>query len=227
MINRIELSKVFDSTNVLVSLSAGHGGVFSERYWTAPNKMKRFYNEAGQTEFTFYEGVFNRQIVLRIISYLHNWGISYSFTNFTHNDIHPRKRGKQTDIDLANSGLPYGFGIEIHANYFSKESVRGFEIYTSKGITKSDRIASTIYEQVKSDNLMPMRSGYSKVDPDVDKEENFAYLIGGIQPLVLVEVDFFSNEDVAKSLMDPIRQDKIAHSISKAIKKSIENEEYI
>lgn len=200
-------------SDTLICGSAGHGGVYNGKYTTAPAKMNTFH-KGTKDEFTFYEGVFNRQLTHRIIEYLYQSKRNFSFINPGPEDIHPRRRGQMCDIAHNNSRLPYAFGFEIHANYFSKESVKGFEIYTSPGITPSDRIATCIYEHVEKANIMPMRPGITKYDPDVDKEANFAFLLGGAMPLVLIEVDFFSNEDVARSLMDPIYQDSIAKPIA-------------
>lgn len=220
----MNLKEIFNN-DVMVCLSAGHGGVINGKYVTSPSKMETF-NKGKPNEFTFYEGVFNRQVVLNIIKYLHEWKISYEFINFTHEDIHPRKRGQMCDSALANSKVNYAFGVEIHANYFYKEEVNGFEIYTSPGITPSDSIATEIYEAVDESGLVPMRPGITKSDPDVDKEENFAFLLGGKMPLVLCEVDFFSNEDVARALMDPVYQDKISFAIAKGIKRAVNSKCY-
>jgi|GEM_PF-7101168 len=221
--NLITTRNIFDNTDVLVSLSAGHGGIFNGKYVTAPDKMMEFK----QQNYTFYEGAFNRQMVMHIVKYLHHKRISYDFINNTYEDIHPSRRGKTCDVALSNSKLKYGFGVEIHANYFPNPLAKGFEIYTSKGLTPADGIATNIYNTVKESKLVNMRPGITKKDPDVDKEANFAFLISGRQPLVLIECDFFNTYDRVQRLMDPIFQDNMARAIANGIEESIKNKSYV
>lgn len=227
MINkRIEHTVFTDMSDLIICASAGHGGIINSKYVTAPDKMYTF-DKGTEEEYSFYEGVFNRQLTLKIIEYLHLNKLNYTFINPFYPDIHPSTRGKMCDNAQKELGFKHAFGFEVHANYFYKRHVRGFEIYTSPGLTPADPIATEVYKSVEKAKLMPMRPGITKYDPDVDKEANFAFLLGGNMPLVLIEVDFFSNENVAKGLMNPMRQDKIAAAIARGLIASANKKLYL
>ena len=59
-------------------------------------------------------------------------------------------------------------------------TARGFEIYTTKGQTRSDLFATVIFEQLQED--FPTADGYKhrtdSSDGDPDKEANFTVLMG-------------------------------------------------
>lgn len=84
--------------------------------------------------------------------------------------------------------------ISIHANAFGYDwnNVSGFEIYTSKGETKADKLADCIFNAVKSEFPdIKLRTDYS--DGDSDKEEAFYILKHTVCPAVLTENFFYTN----------------------------------
>lgn len=85
-------------------------------------------------------------------------------------------------------------------------TARGWEAYTCKGQTKSDRLATMLYEQAqKSFNGMTIRKDFSDGDPD--KEENFYILKNTLCAAVLTENFFMDNkEDVSYMLSFEGRQ---------------------
>lgn len=84
--------------------------------------------------------------------------------------------------------------VSIHFNAATSEYAKGFEVFTTKGETPADSLASKVFEEVvlKFPN-MALRPDYSDADPD--KEENFAVLRGTNCPAILVECAFLSNKE--------------------------------
>ena len=82
-------------------------------------------------------------------------------------------------------------------------------MYTSPGETKSDEIASVLFE--KANIEFPnhkMRKDTS--DGDVDKESNFYVLIHTAMPAILSENFFMTNENECRLLMSEEGRDRIA-----------------
>jgi N-acetylmuramoyl-L-alanine amidase len=106
--------------------------------------------------------------------------------------------------------------MSIHAN---AGGGRGWEVYTSFGETKSDKLASVIFAQVKKEfGQITMRSDYSDGDPDKEKPQ-FDVLLNTHMPAVLTENFFMDNIRECKDfLMSESGRDKIARAHFKAIK---------
>lgn len=104
--------------------------------------------------------------------------------------------------------------VSFHTNAFTNSNARGFEIWTSKGQTKGDVLATRIGEQIKKDfPNVPFRADYS--DGDLDKEENFTVIAKAKAPACLIEMGFITNKEDAQIIKT--QQDKIAESIAKGI----------
>lgn len=220
------IKELFPSTDVVVMLSAGHGGIINNKYTTSPGKMKTFKSFfPWGDDFIFYEGVFNRQVCMQIANYLFDSKISFIFINPGPRDIGPTARARMCDKEHANTSIPYAFAVEIHANAASCGDVTGYEIYTSPKVTKSDHIAKEIYNSVETVKDYRMRSGYSPENPFPDKEAKYSFLMRTQMPAVISEVNFFTNKKRAVQMMQPMHQDKIAYAhykgITKAIKKGV------
>lgn len=116
------------------------------------------------------------------------------------------------------------FVISIHLNAAGSGSgwmdARGWEIFTSRGHTRSDEMATVIFNQVKSDfPEMKMRPGYwdpaeSKNDPD--KEANFTVLTGSRYYACLIELGFMDNRDDLCMLINPAWRSEMIRSIATA-----------
>jgi N-acetylmuramoyl-L-alanine amidase len=99
--------------------------------------------------------------------------------------------------------------LSIHSNS-GKGS--GFEIFTSPGDTKSDKVAQIFCETyMKFFPQFPFRSDIS--DKDLDKEENFQVLRETACPALLVENLFFDNRKEADLLLSVDFQTKMKNCI--------------
>ena len=183
---------------MLVLLDNGHGGLINGNYQT-PGKRSPIWNDGSQ----LFEGEFNRAIVARIIESLTRLKIPYV-------NIAPETRDVRlvTRIMRANRAHQSNcFYLSVHSN---AGGGRGFEVYTSKGRSRSDKIATIFGEEFK--NTFPnkrLRADYS--DGDLDKEAGFAVLKRTKMPAILTENFFMDNEDECKNiLMTKIGRDQIA-----------------
>lgn len=197
-----------------IILDFGHGGIDQNgTYTTAPAKMFTFSN--GEIA---YEGVLNRQIGGLVEIYLKS-----------HLDLNVVTTVKATDArDLSLSyrvGVANKFKAEdsifvsIHSNASASQKARGFEIFTTKGHTKSDELATCIGESVKTyyeDLNLKLRFDFYS-DNDLDKEADFYVLRKTKCPAVLLECLFFDNYEDYKRLVDPEFQKELAWRIYQGI----------
>jgi N-acetylmuramoyl-L-alanine amidase len=94
-------------------------------------------------------------------------------------------------VKLINSLNP-DLVLSIHCNSYYTPTPNGFELFTSRGLTQSDFIATSILQSIKK--YLPerkIRTDYS--DGDGDKEAGFLVLKETKCPAVLLEVGFISN----------------------------------
>ena len=188
-------------TDFCVFLDAGHGGLDKNgKYVTAPSKQFKHDKGEFHGDGWFYEGVFNRTLTNRVAAKLSNLGICNVIVSHEYLDISLHYR-----VNVANwyhRNYKKGLYISTHANASSSGKARGFEVYTTRGKTKSDKVATLLYENVQE--LMGDRIKYrpSRSDGDPDREANFFVLKNTAMPAILIEHLFFDNFDDASLLMD-------------------------
>lgn len=199
-----------------IVLDFGHGGVDSNgKYTTAPSKMYEFSD--GEVA---YEGKLNREI----------GGLLYTKlrSNLNLNVVCTVKEDDSRDLSLpyrvrvANSFNPSEtLFISIHCNAGGGS---GYEIFTTRGTTNSDKLAESISDSVeelyKSYNL-PLR--YDFLDGDKDKEIDFYVLRKTRGPAVLLECGFFDNRKDFEILKDSEFQCKLSSDICKGILNYVNN----
>lgn len=89
--------------------------------------------------------------------------------------------------------------ISLHLNAAANgewKNATGWSAYTSKGLTKADKLANCLYEAAE-EVLTPLGKKIRKdnTDGDPDFEENFYVLKHTIMPAVLTENFFMDNKD--------------------------------
>jgi N-acetylmuramoyl-L-alanine amidase len=184
-----------------VFLDAGHGGLDSEgKYVTAPSKQFKHSRGTFHNDGWFYEGVFNRTLTNRVAQKLDQLGINNIIVSHEYLDISLQYR-----VDMANwyhRNFKKGIYISNHSNASGSHLAKGFEIYTSRGKTKSDEIADIHWNNVK--DLLGDRIRYrsDRSDGDHDREASFFVLTKTAMPAILIEHLFFDNFDDASLLMD-------------------------
>lgn len=195
-----------EESNYLWILDPGHGGLNSEgRYMTAPAKMHKF------SSFTVFEGVINRAVTELVRKKLLSLRIDYAIVAHSIEDTPLSLRVSRADAVYAKDKR--AIYLSIHSNAGGGE---GFEIFTSPGQSKSDKIAEVFCQTYK--RWFPQfkfRQDLSDSDPD--KEADLYVLRKTDCPALLVENLFFDNLKEAEFLMSTTGQKSIADCILQAI----------
>ena len=191
----------------------GHGGIVHGEYQTA-GKRSPVLEDGRQ----LFEGVFNREIVRRLIQHCEDNTIDYVNLVDTQIDLPLRTR---TDLanDIYRRSLQHGgrhcIYVSVHANAYTPtnklqfNTANGWEVYTTPGETKSDRIANVFFNKMKL--AFPdknFRTDYADNDPD--KEANFFVLRKTVMPAILTENFFMTNREEVELLLSDAGRDAIA-----------------
>lgn len=188
-------------------VDAGHGGMHEGKYMTDP-KWGKFYKHSDT--FTAYEGVTNRAIAAKLIAKFKAAGFVYH--TVYHEYLDTPLSGLVVNANGVNA--PNRFFLSIHSN---AGKGKGFEVFTSKGETESDKYAEVICNQLIHDfPEYPLRQDTR--DGDKDKEEDFYVLKHTAMPAVLCELLFFDELEQALYLNSEHGQERIAESLFKACK---------
>ena len=178
----------------LILLDAGHGGIINGQYVTAPKKMFVFPDG-----FTIYEGVYNRLIVEGIKEALTSAGVKFDDIVNSQKDIPLKNRVDRANRLAAEAGPGNTLFISVHAN---AGGGNGYEVYTSKGESDSDKIASNFMEFM-AEAFPSHRGRKDTTDGDIDKEANFYVLKYTICPAILTESFFMDNYEEAQEMTTP------------------------
>lgn len=131
--------------------------------------------------------------------------------------------------ERANRANKYGkdnLFISIHINAFGDgktwNSARGWSVWTTKGETRSDKIATVFWNTAREELPMDVSLRKDMSDGDPDWEANFTVLAKTKCPAILTENLFMTNKDDVRFLMSKEGFDAIVNLHLKAIKKCIE-----
>lgn len=194
-----------------IILDFGHGGVDNNgHYTTAPSKMYKFPN--GEVA---YEGQLNREIggkVYRLLKKNYpNKNIKCTVSPNDSRDLSLSYRVRVANQYPANDTI----FVSIHSN---AGGGTGFEIFTTRGVTKSDKLAEDIADEVeKVYKNLNLRLRYDFSDGDKDKEADFYVLRKTKCPAVLLECLFFDNYEDFQYLKDEDFQGELAYAIYKGV----------
>jgi N-acetylmuramoyl-L-alanine amidase len=189
-------------------VDAGHGGMYNGQYTTAPQKMYRYPDG-----LVIYEGLINRAIAFRLCAKLTNAYLPFEQINDNEQDTPLKVRVERANEAYGrDSSAVY---LSIHSNLGGQE---GFEIFTSKGETKSDKIAQVFCDTYQQ-SFPNMKFRKDTIDGDEDKESNFYVLYYTNCPALLVENLFMDNRLEAEFLLSEHGQEQIAECLLQSIKK--------
>jgi len=208
-------------SNYLWILDNGHGGIIDGVYQTS-GKRSPVWPDGQQ----LFEGEFNRAIVDRLVKLCESNGIDYVNLVDTQEDVPLSDRTSKANQIAKSSDKPCIY-VSIHANGFSEEQANGWSVYTSIGETKSDKIATILFEKAASEFVGEYMRKDTYSDGDVDKEANFWVLAKTTMPAILSENFFMTNSDNChKYLLSEDGRDKVAKIHFEMIQQ-IENENTI
>ncbi len=184
-----------------IILDPGHGGIDSKgKYTTAPAKMYEFPN--GEVA---YEGVWNRKYAGKLGELLEALGyeVVYTVEPTDATDITLDRRVKKANKYPAAESL----FVSMHFNASENHASRGFSVYTTRGITNSDRLADFVAAEVEkwvrlvgAGNDVKLR--FDNSDGDRDWEEDFYVLKKTKMPAILIEGLFFAQYNDFQMIQD-------------------------
>ncbi len=171
----------------------GHGGIDPNTglYTTAPSKMVQFPDG-----LVVYEGVENREIV-KAIQANNSLGIELYNLVPDWQDISRTtrvQRAKALSQKLKAEGK-LAVVWEIHLNAFQMNKAQGKEVFTTRGVTKADEMATIWWNE--AEKIIPEQVDRAdRADGDPDKEKDYDIIFAlekeGI-PSILPECYFFDN----------------------------------
>lgn len=199
-----------------IVLDFGHGGIDANgKYTTAPAKMYKFPDGV-----VAYEGEINRHIGGLLEIFLKTQPNLNVVTTVKATD--PRDLSLSYRVGVANGyAAKDTIFVSIHCNASGSHKASGFEVFTTKGTTKSDALATCIFDEVKTfydTKGLRMRSDYTS-DGDSDKEIDFYVLRKTKCPAVLLECLFFDNRPDYELLKNPEFIKKLAYQVYMGIMK--------
>ena len=143
------------------------------------------------------EYAYAREITKRIVTDLKEKGYDAELLVTEEKDISLKERVTRTNNMCKKHGTSNVIFISIHCNAAGNGNwmkAQGWSAFTSKGNTKSDKIATIMYKYAeKYFTGRKIRTDYSDKDPDW--EENFYVLKNTNCPAVLTENFFMDNKD--------------------------------
>lgn len=200
-----------------IILDAGHGGLVNGKYVTAGKRSPKF--DDGKQ---LYEGVNNREIVNMLITALQAEDIDCIDIVASQNDISlPTRVERANKLHEIKSCLYISIHSDANGDGTNWDSASGISVYTSKGQTKSDELATLVIDELQDNfgNSVKWRTDSS--DHDEDKEENFYVLKNTNCPAILCELGFHTNKEEATKMLTIEWKNKIVLSLVYAIKKYI------
>jgi N-acetylmuramoyl-L-alanine amidase len=202
----------------------GHGGMKDYKRYDSPLAYltpEIYGKKANHYTHIFFEGTWNRIVALEIAKVLYDMKLNYKIIVPEEEDVYLSERCRRAN-EFASQHLNLKtFFHSIHGNAFGLESVKGIEVYTSIGTTKSDEIATIFYEKYNGYIGWNMRSDWS--DGDADKEAKFTVLTQTNMPAILSELGFYTNPDECLEMLQTKNIKLIAETIGKAHKELEDN----
>lgn len=199
--------------NIVVLLDAGHTK-------KTPGKHSPKFPDGHR----FYEWRFNKEVVCRIAERLLAENIKFELIcPEIETEVSLQERVRRAKTYCQKYGTKNCLYVSVHSNAFGNgekwETPGGWSVWTSKGETKSDKIADVFWkvaEPIIKEEGFGMRKELS--DGDLDYEENFYVLKNTPCPAVLTENLFYTNRKECEWLESNRGMDVISDLHFQAIK---------
>ena len=189
---------------MVILIDNGHGsnteqnGKFSPRLTSDMNISSEFTNGG-----RFREWKYNRVIAKQVVDILSSMGYNANLLVPEDKDISLSERIRRVKTVCNNVGASNVLLISVHANAVGDGSEwmngRGWEAYTTRGETISDKLAEYLYSRADK-NLPGRKIREDWTDGDRDKEADFYIIKKAPCAAVLTENFFYDNKDDLKYL---------------------------
>lgn len=186
-----------------IILDNGHGQ-------DTPGKRSPKWKDGTQ----LFEWEFSRDVVRHTEGKLKALGFDVRVIVPEVNDISLGERVRRTNAICKEKGAGNCLFASVHAN---GGGGTGFEVYTTRGKTKSDDFATVIYEEAVKMWGNDWRIRTDGTDGDPDKEADFTVIKGANCPAVLIEYFFMDTERDCRYIMSQEGRDACAEVLTRAI----------
>lgn len=164
-----------------------------------------------------FEFEFNRDIVCRMIPLMELAKVDYHILVPEIEDISLHERCRRANE--IHRRTP-SFLVSVHAN---AGGGTGWEVWTSKGETESDRIAEVFFQEAELCFGGEFRMRKDTIDGDSDKESDFYILKHTHCPAILTENFFMDFPKDLEFIISDEGRDRIAHMHVRAIVNYLES----
>lgn len=175
----------------------------------------------------FREYLWNREVADLILEGLLASGLDASLVVPETNDISLRNRVNRVNTICNQLGASNVLLLSIHSNAAGggKEwmNAKGWSAYTTKGETKSDKVAECLYDAFEAE-FTDRKIRKDTSDGDRDWEENFYIIQKSRCPAVLLENFFYDNKEECAWLLKDETRERIAKATIKGIFRYLKNE---
>lgn len=161
----------------------------------------------------------SRKICSMLTNKLLDLGFQVELTNHSKKEIGLSKRRDIANRVIIPNLRAKKLLVSLHNNAAGDGTkwinARGFEVWTSKGETLSDKYAQVIMERLIKD-FPELKARINKPQPlEIDKEENFTVLMGNY-PAVLIEWLFQDNKEDVDLLEDDVMNSRLVSSLTQS-----------
>lgn len=151
----------------------------------------------------FREALYNRVIANELVNSLKKDGYDARLVVPEDIDVSLSERVRRINTICNREGASNVILISVHSNAAgngtSFSSANGWEAYTTRGKTKSDALATCLYNRAKI-NFPNRKIRTDWTDGDIDKEADFYIIKKTKCPAVLTENFFYDNREELKYL---------------------------
>lgn len=170
---------------------------------------------------THREYQWSRQICNALFDKLQAAGIEVVQTNGGNTEIGLSKRAKFATAYPKDTGQTKLL-VSIHNNAAGSGATwlkaRGWSVYTSKGVTYSDKLAEVVIETLTKDFPELTKRYYAPGENNKDFEENFTVLMGSGYAAMLIEWLFQDNQEDLEVIKDETTNARLVNSLLNALK---------
>ena len=165
------------------------------------------------------EYLWNRQVAELLYAFLVEKGYEVEYVVTETNDIPLKTRVRRVNEVCKTYGSNNVLLLSIHANAAGNGSwmnAQGWSCYTTKGVTKSDIVASCLYKAFEQE--FPDRKIRKDMqDGDAGWEQDFYIIRNTSCPAVLLENFFYDNKEECQFMLKDETKQRIARAIVKGI----------
>lgn len=166
------------------------------------------------------EYLWNREVAELLYNYLKAEGYDVEIIVTETNDIPLKTRVRRVNDICKVVGSHNVVLLSIHGNAAGNGkdwmNAKGWSCFTTRGVTKSDKVATCLYKAFEED-FKDRKIRYDRSDGDPDWEKDFYICLHTSCPAVLIENFFYDNKEECQFMLKQETKERVARAIVKGI----------